>query len=149
MSIFGLLHGAFERLKESRIGLRIGRASRHRRLNRHRALDETRPTTGRENAPVILGRVVGAHGLRGQIRIRIDGDGPENLFRVGEVWLIEGSGDGAIDAARTLRGVAGDRGNRGIAGWRARIHPGGARGGGLSLRTVCVVTYPVVNMSCR
>ena len=34
---------------------------------------------------VVLGRVVGAHGLRGQLRVAVLGDGPENLL--GAPWL--------------------------------------------------------------
>ena len=33
---------------------------------------------GRE--PVVLGRIVGAHGLRGQLRVRYFGDGPDDLL---------------------------------------------------------------------
>lgn len=36
---------------------------------------------------VVLGRVLGAHGLRGQLRVRFFGDGPENLMRVPEIFL--------------------------------------------------------------
>jgi 16S rRNA processing protein RimM len=34
---------------------------------------------------VVLGRVAGAHGLRGQLRVAVLGDGPENLL--GAPWL--------------------------------------------------------------
>jgi 16S rRNA processing protein RimM len=36
---------------------------------------------------VVLGQVVGAHALRGQIRVRYFGDGPDNLLRLSAVWL--------------------------------------------------------------
>ena len=36
---------------------------------------------------VLLGRVVGAHGIRGRLRVRWLGDGPENLLRMPEVSL--------------------------------------------------------------
>jgi 16S rRNA processing protein RimM len=71
---------------------------------------------------VVLGRVVGAHGLRGQIRVRWFGDGPENLLGAKQVELadgrgledpaprgyeIEGGGTGRAGEVRlTLRGVA-------------------------------------------
>lgn len=44
---------------------------------------------GRSGAPerVALGRVVGAHGLRGELRVRYFGDDPENLLAVPEVEL--------------------------------------------------------------
>lgn len=37
--------------------------------------------------PVVLGRVVGAHGIRGRVRVVCLGDGPENLLRASEIWL--------------------------------------------------------------
>ena len=36
---------------------------------------------------IVLGRVVGAHGLDGELRVRIAGDGPEHLLGVEVVWL--------------------------------------------------------------
>jgi len=36
---------------------------------------------------------MGAHGIRGEIRVRYFGDGPDNLLRASEVWLAEGEGD--------------------------------------------------------
>jgi 16S rRNA processing protein RimM len=41
---------------------------------------------------VVLGRVVGAHGIRGQIRVRWLGDGPENLLNAKKVELADGRG---------------------------------------------------------
>jgi 16S rRNA processing protein RimM len=38
---------------------------------------------------VELGLVVGAHGLRGEIRVRVFGDGPENLALQPDIWLGE------------------------------------------------------------
>ena len=71
----------------------------------------------------MLGRVVGAHGVRGEIRVRWFGDGPENLLRAKRVELadargledpaplgheIEGGGRGRAGEVRlTLRGVEG------------------------------------------
>ncbi len=68
---------------------------------------------------VVLGRVVGAHGLRGQVRVRYFGDGPEHLLNSDELWLcrgedgvgadrfsVEHAGTGRGGEARlTLRGV--------------------------------------------
>ncbi|MCG8591815.1 MAG: ribosome maturation factor RimM [Proteobacteria bacterium] len=36
---------------------------------------------------VALGRIAGAHGVRGQLRVRILGDGPDNLLAAEKVWL--------------------------------------------------------------
>jgi len=44
----------------------------------------------------VLGRVTGAHGLAGEVRVRILGDGPENLSRAPELWLAE-TPDGASE----------------------------------------------------
>jgi 16S rRNA processing protein RimM len=41
---------------------------------------------------VVVGRVVGAHGLRGQIRARWFGDGPENLLAAKKMELADGRG---------------------------------------------------------
>ncbi len=41
------------------------------------------------NAPdrVVLGRVAGAHALRGEVRVQFFGDEPSNLLQVPEIWL--------------------------------------------------------------
>ena len=36
---------------------------------------------------VVLGRIAGAHALRGEVRVQFFGDGPHNLLRMPEVWL--------------------------------------------------------------
>jgi len=41
---------------------------------------------------VVIGRVVGAHGLRGQVRARWLGDGPDNLLAATKVELADGRG---------------------------------------------------------
>lgn len=41
---------------------------------------------------MVVGRVVGAHGLRGQIRARWFGDGPENLLAAKKMELADGRG---------------------------------------------------------
>jgi 16S rRNA processing protein RimM len=71
---------------------------------------------------VVLGRVVGAHGVRGQVRVRWFGDGPDNLLGAERVeladgrgtedpepigFVIEGGGRGRAGEVRlALRGVA-------------------------------------------
>ena len=44
---------------------------------------------------VVLGRVVGAHGLRGEVRVRFFGDGPGNLLGIPAVWLADERDDPA------------------------------------------------------
>lgn len=46
-----------------------------------------------EPALVVLGKVVGAHGTRGELRIRWAGDGPENLMRAPSLALGAAAGD--------------------------------------------------------
>jgi 16S rRNA processing protein RimM len=36
---------------------------------------------------VVIGRIAGAHGLRGVLQVRYSGDGPENLFRAEKVMV--------------------------------------------------------------
>jgi 16S rRNA processing protein RimM len=60
---------------------------------------------------VVLGRVTGAHGLRGEIRVRFFGDGPQNLLQAREVWLGQARGDPAarrFEVVRTGTGRAGE-----------------------------------------
>jgi 16S rRNA processing protein RimM len=42
---------------------------------------------------VELGRIVGAHGIRGQVRVRYFGDGPDHLLDCEEIWLGSGKND--------------------------------------------------------
>ena len=42
-----------------------------------------------DRASVEVGQVVGPHGLRGQIRVRFFGDGPEHLLSCNQIWLGE------------------------------------------------------------
>lgn len=60
----------------------------------------------------MLGRVVGAHGLRGLLRVRWLGDGPENLLAAKKVELADGRG--SEDPAPLAYEVEG--GSRGRAG---------------------------------
>ena len=69
---------------------------------------------------MVLGRVVGAHGLRGQIRVRWLGDGPEHLLAATKVELAGGRGSG--DPAPAAFEVEG--GGRGRAG-EVRLALGG------------------------
>jgi len=41
--------------------------------------------------PILLGCVVGAHGLRGEVRVRYFGDGPENLCAAAPLLLRKGA----------------------------------------------------------
>jgi 16S rRNA processing protein RimM len=61
---------------------------------------------------VVLGRVVGAHGIRGQIRVRWLGDGPENLLdaRTVELAGARGSEDPAPAAFEVEGGTRGRAG---------------------------------------
>jgi len=60
----------------------------------------------------VLGRVVGAHGVRGEIRVRWLGDGPENLLRAKRVELADARG---LDDPAPL-GCEIEGGTRGRAG---------------------------------
>jgi 16S rRNA processing protein RimM len=58
---------------------------------------------------VELGRVVGAHALKGELRVRLFGDGPDHLLGLAGVWLGEGREDAgarhfAVTRAGTGRG---------------------------------------------
>jgi 16S rRNA processing protein RimM len=69
---------------------------------------------------VELGRIVGAHALKGEVRVRILGDGPDNLLSLPGAWLassleatdaryieIDGGGSGRGGEVRlTLRGIS-------------------------------------------
>lgn len=59
---------------------------------------------------IILGRAVGPHGLRGEIRIRYFGDGPENLLRQTAVWLEE---DGQASKAKRFEVASAGSGRAG------------------------------------
>ena len=61
---------------------------------------------------MVLGRVVGAHGIRGQIRARWLGDGPENLLAAKKVELADarGSEDPAPQAFEIEGGTRGRTG---------------------------------------
>ncbi len=66
--------------------------------------------TERESAErVVLGRVVGAHGMGGQLRVRYFGGVPDNLIRL-EAALLADSEDGAnAERFEVIRAAAGRR----------------------------------------
>ena len=52
---------------------------------------------------IVLGEITGAHGLEGEVRVRIAGDGPEPLLSATSVWL----GTSAADPEARRYGVRG------------------------------------------
>jgi 16S rRNA processing protein RimM len=67
-------------------------------------------TSSTETLHVALGRVVGAHGLRGQLRVRHFGDGPDELLRHERLVLGESEGDPEAAEFEVVRAVPGRRG---------------------------------------
>ncbi len=65
--------------------------------------------------------MVGAHGLTGRLRVRLFGDGPDNLQRVERVWLGAAPDDPAAAAHRVVAVAPGRRGE-------ARIELAGVAG---------------------
>ncbi len=56
---------------------------------------------------VVLGEVTGAHGLRGELRVRFAGDSPDHLLEATSLWLASRPGDPeARRYAVTDRGLA-------------------------------------------
>ena len=51
---------------------------------------------------ILLGRVVGAHGLAGAIRVKLFGDSADNLSRMPKLWLYEESGDAEAQSYQRL-----------------------------------------------
>lgn len=67
---------------------------------------------GPQRAPrVVLGRIVGAHGVRGALRVRVLGDGPEHLLAQPVLWLSTRGeapeSDPAARRAEVIRAAAG------------------------------------------
>jgi 16S rRNA processing protein RimM len=56
---------------------------------------------------VELGRIVGAHALRGEVRVRYFGDGPDTLLDAERVWLGESRDDPLARAYAVLRAGTG------------------------------------------
>jgi len=52
---------------------------------------------------IVLGRALGPHGLRGEIRIRYFGDGPANILRQPVVWLGEEENDAGVKRFEVAR----------------------------------------------
>jgi 16S rRNA processing protein RimM len=71
---------------------------------------------------VVLGRVVGAHALRGELRVRYLGDGPENLLAAPVVWLGEARSHEGVRRFEVERAFAGRSGEvrLGLVGVRDR-----------------------------
>jgi 16S rRNA processing protein RimM len=67
-------------------------------------------TSSTESLQVALGRVVGAHGLRGQLRVRHFGDGPDELLRQARLALGESEGDPEAVEFDVVSAVPGRRG---------------------------------------
>jgi 16S rRNA processing protein RimM len=63
----------------------------------------------------VIGAVVGAHGLRGQVRVRFFGDGPEGIARMPAVDLAGGLDDPEPRRCRVLRVEAGRGGEVRVA----------------------------------
>ena len=59
---------------------------------------------------VALGRIVGAHGLNGQLQVRCLGGDPENLLQAPAVWLAEREGDPEAKSYEVIRVAPGRRG---------------------------------------
>lgn len=77
-----------------------------------------------------LGQVVGAHALRGELRVRYLGDGPENLLAATVVWLGEGRSRAAARRFEVVRAFAGRPGEvrLGLGGVSDRDAAEGLRG---------------------
>ncbi|MCP4905567.1 MAG: 16S rRNA processing protein RimM [bacterium] len=54
---------------------------------------QDRPDMAPSRERIVLGEVRGAHGLRGEIRVRIAGDSPDHLLAVTGIWLGRRPGD--------------------------------------------------------
>jgi len=59
---------------------------------------------------VALGRIVGAHGLNGQLQVRCLGGDPGNLLQAPAVWLAEREGDPEAKSYEVIRVAPGRRG---------------------------------------
>jgi 16S rRNA processing protein RimM len=62
---------------------------------------------------VVVGRVVGAHGVAGQVRVRVFGDGPDHLLHATHVLLARPDWGADDPAARTFEIEGGGTGRRG------------------------------------
>ena len=86
-----------------------------------RTADSTSSTEASERARaraarrVALGRVVGAHGLRGELRVRLLDERDNNLRAVASVWLAREEGDPKAVEARVRAVGSGRRGEARLA----------------------------------
>ena len=64
---------------------------------------------------VTLGRVIGAHGLRGELRVRLAGGTDNNLRAVSRIWLAREEGDPKAVEARVRAVGSGRRGEARLA----------------------------------
>jgi 16S rRNA processing protein RimM len=72
-------------------------------------------TSSTELERVTLGRVVGAHGLRGELRVRLLDGTDNNLHAVASVWLAREEGDPKAVEARVRAVGSGRRGEARLA----------------------------------
>jgi 16S rRNA processing protein RimM len=86
---------------------------------------------------VVLGRIAGAHALGGEVRVRVFGDGPENLLRQPLVWLGEERDD---PAARAYEVRAAEPGRPGEV--RLALEGVGDRDAAAALRGLLVIGDP-------
>lgn len=61
---------------------------------------------------VELGEVIGAHGVRGELRVAVLGDGPANLLRARSLWMIDREAVGAEAIGTEANGPGGAPGPR-------------------------------------
>jgi 16S rRNA processing protein RimM len=71
-------------------------------------------TSSTERERITLGRVIGAHGLRGELRVRLDEE-DNNLHAMASVWLAREEGDPKAVEARVRAVGSGRRGEARLA----------------------------------
>jgi 16S rRNA processing protein RimM len=72
-------------------------------------------TSSTERERVTLGRVIGAHGLRGEVRVRLLDETDNNLRAASSVWLAREEGDPKAVEARVRAVGSGRRGEARLA----------------------------------
>ena len=72
-------------------------------------------TSSIDTLRVTLGRVIGAHGLRGELRVWLDGGTDNNLRAVSSIWLAREEGDPKAVEARVRAVGSGRRGEARLA----------------------------------
>ena len=80
-----------------------------------RTAGSTSSTDRPTRAPVTLGRVIGAHGLRGELRVRLLDETDNNLRAAASVWLAREEGDPKPVEARVRAVGSGRRGEARLA----------------------------------